>query len=305
MTLYTWVRKWLRLYKKIHVKPSTYDSYVTYASHVDCMTELSELTVDDIQILINNMVEDGLKLSTIKHMLTIVRQALKKAKSLGYIKSLSMLEDIEVPSDDSIVIRPLRAQQIDLLLKSSKSSFYSDVYRFLLFTGCRVGELIALRWSDIDFFNSEIHIRNTDYKGTIQSVKTKHGRRIIPMYGDVYKIIHARYGEQEKHDRVFLNTLGQPIKYRTLLDNWHWFCGQIGIFENIGFHVLRHTFVHLALRNGIPAKIVSAWVGHSDVAFTLRVYDCVDGHDFEIMSGKLRQLFEQKNNAHSSVVAGV
>ena len=70
------------------VKPSTYDSYLQYATHVTCDKSLKKLSSSDIQKLINNMVVEGLKLSTIKHMLTLVRQSLKKARSLGFIKSL-------------------------------------------------------------------------------------------------------------------------------------------------------------------------------------------------------------------------
>ena len=73
-----WVYEWLETYKKVMVKPSTYDSYLQYATHVTCDKSLKKLSSSDIQKLINNMVVEGLKLSTIKHMLTLVRQSLKK-----------------------------------------------------------------------------------------------------------------------------------------------------------------------------------------------------------------------------------
>lgn len=282
-----WVYEWLETYKKVMVKPSTYDSYLQYATHITCNKSLKKLSNSDIQKLINNMVVDGLKLSTIKHMLTLVRQSLKKARSLGLVKNLSMLEDLELPKK----ITPLLPDELNLIIKNSYRTFYGDFYKALIYTGCRVGELIALRWSDVDFFNGVLHIEHTDYLGDLQSVKTAHGCRQIPLYGELLSILSHRRYNAKTSDRVFTNTLGRPIVYRTLLDNWHWFCSSIGIYEPLGFHVLRHTFAHTALRSGIPIKVVSAWLGHSDVKITLNIYDSVDHTDFIKATKQLEQSF--------------
>lgn len=284
-----WVYEWLETYKKVMVKPSTYDSYLQYATHITCNKSLKKLSNSDIQKLINNMVVDGLKLSTIKHMLTLVRQSLKKARSLGLVKNLSMLEDLELPKKQPKKITPLLPDELNLIIKNSYRTFYGDFYKALIYTGCRVGELIALRWSDVDFFNGVLH--NTDYLGDLQSVKTAHGCRQIPLYGELLSILSRKRYNTKTSDRVFTNTLGRPIVYRTLLDNWHWFCSSIGIYEPLGFHVLRHTFAHTALRSGIPIKVVSAWLGHSDVKITLNIYDSVDHTDFIKATKQLEQSF--------------
>lgn len=279
INLKQWVFQWLDTYKRIMVKPSTYDSYLQYATHITCEVELPSLRSCDIQKMINSMVIAGSKLSTIKHMLTLVRQSLKKARALGMIQNLSMLENLELPKNKPQKKRPLTPEQIQLVFRNAYRTYYGDFYKTLIFTGCRVGELIALRWCDVDFFNKEIHINNTDYLGKLQDVKTAHGSRVIPMYSELFKILHA-CPRGRASDRVFTNTLGRPIKYRTLLDNWHWFCSSIGLYEPLGFHVLRHTFAHTALRAGIPIKVVSAWLGHADVRITLDIYDSVDDDDF-------------------------
>lgn len=273
MTLETWVRKWLVTYKRIMVKPSTYDSYLTYVTHVKCDVELSELSNFDIQKLISDMVVEGLKLSTIKHMLTLVRQALKKARALGMISNLSMLEDLELPRRLKNKINPLNSSEIEKIKHCSNMSFYGDFFLTLLYTGCRVGELIALRWCDVNMFNREIHIRNTDYHGELQDVKTDSGVRTIPLYDDLYGIFRKLYRARTS-ERVFLNTLGLPIKYRSVLDAWKCFIRKIGI-SPCGFHKLRHTFAHNALRAGVPVKVVSAWLGHADVYITIQIYDSV------------------------------
>ena len=286
-----WVYEWLETYKKVMVKPSTYDSYLQYATHITCNKSLKKLSNSDIQKLINNMVVDGLKLSTIKHMLTLVRQSLKKARSLGLVKNLSMLEDLELPKKQPTKITPLLHDELNLIIKNSYRTFYGDFYKALIYTGCRVGELIALRWSDVDFFNGVLHIEHTDYLGDLQSVKTAHGCRQIPLYGELLSILSRKRYNTKTSDRVFTNTLGRPIVYRTLLDNWHWFCSSIGIYEPLGFHVLRHTFAHTALRSGIPIKVVSAWLGHADVQITLNIYDSIDETDFLKATKQLEQSF--------------
>ena len=224
-------------------------------------------------------------------MLTLVRQSLKKARSLGLVKNLSMLEDLELPKKQPKKITPLLPDELNLIIKNSYRTFYGDFYKALIYTGCRVGELIALRWSDVDFFNGVLHIEHTDYLGDLQSVKTAHGCRQIPLYGELLSILSRKRYNAKTSDRVFTNTLGRPIVYRTLLDNWHWFCSSIGIYEPLGFHVLRHTFAHTALRSGIPIKVVSAWLGHSDVKITLNIYDSVDHTDFIKATKQLEQSF--------------
>ena len=286
-----WVYEWLETYKKVMVKPSTYDSYLQYATHITCNKSLKKLSNSDIQKLINNMVVDGLKLSTIKHMLTLVRQSLKKARSLGLVKNLSMLEDLELPKKQPKKITPLLPDELNLIIKNSYRTFYGDFYKALIYTGCRVGELIALRWSDVDFFNGVLHIEHTDYLGDLQSVKTAHGCRQIPLYGELLSILSHRRYNAKTSDRVFTNTLGRPISYRTVLDNWHWYLETIGIYEPLGFHVLRHTFAHTALRSGIPIKVVSAWLGHADVQITLNIYDSIDETDFLKATKQLEQSF--------------
>lgn len=298
ITLKEWVYDWLQTYKKILVKPSTYDSYLQYATHVSCEKALSILDSSDIQAMINDMVLKGNKLSTIKHMLTLVRQSLYKARALGMIQNLSMLENLELPKNQPKKIRALRPEQIQLIFDNAHRTYYGDFYKALIFTGCRVGELIALRWADVDFFNQELHIRHTDYLGQLQEVKTAHGCRTIPLYGELLKLFKKR-PRGRASERVFTNTLGRPIIYRTLLDNWHWFCSSVGLYEPLGFHVLRHTFAHTALRAGIPVKVVSAWLGHADVKITLNVYDCVDDEDFLNAADVLQSCFTEEKKQSS------
>ncbi len=286
-----WVREWLMVYKKIMVKPSTFDSYLYDAKRIECTVLLNELTSMDIQSVVNELVIMGCQSSTIKHTLCLIRQSLVKARKLGYINNLCCLEDIELPKATPKRVDSFTLTESNTILKNYKKSYYGEFFVFLLCTGCRVGEGIALTWNDIDFFNKRIYIRNTDYKGALQTVKTSAGDRALPMYDIIEKMLVRLYKKRSSDcSRVFLNTFGRPINYRSLLKCWHRFLDLLNIAP-VGMHVLRHTFAHMALRTNIPVKVVSAWLGHADTTITLNIYDNVTTDDMLNASSELARLF--------------
>ncbi len=300
MTLRDWVFEWLQTYKRVMLKPSTYDAYVTYASNVTCDVELNSVTTADVQGLINGMVLRGCAYSTVKHMLTIVRQSCRKARQLGLIDNLAMLDNLELPRRAPAVVSPLGSAQVQALIARSSMSFYGDFFVTLMMTGARVGELIALRWCDVDLFNRVLHIRNTDYHGQLQAVKTRNGARDIPIFPDLFTVIsRQRRPSARAADRVFVNTLGRPIVYRSLLDAWHRFTRVAGISVSpIGLHVLRHTFAHTVLRAGVPVKVVSRWLGHGDIYITLSIYDAVDADDMARAADIVAGVFSAHDTPH-------
>lgn len=295
MILSEWVKLWLDTYKRPLIKWSTYKAYKDCLIYVTCREELAALRSDDIQIMISDMVADGLSLSSIKHMLTLVRQALRKARSLGYIDNLSMLEELELPPAGRRRVVSFRSDEVQRIISKSYLSYYGDFFLALLFTGCRVGELIALSWSDVNLFTNELYITKTDYRGHIQRVKTDSGDRVIPIYPMLRKLIMRRLDSRGgRGERVFLNSIGLPIKYRSALDAWRRFTDSLGL-SPCGLHKLRHTFAKRAIRAGVPVKVVSAWLGHADVTVTLRVYDDVDGEDLQ----RAAELLQKKNTAEA------
>lgn len=286
-TLEEWVEYWLKTYKIISVKPSTFESYLFCLPLIRCSVPFSELRGGDVQRIISDMAVAGYATSSINHVRTLIRQALVKAQQLGYIANLSALENLEMPPKRARTVNGLDKLELRHVLRNTHKTLYGDFYRFLIYSGCRVGEAIALTWGDIDFFTRSMRINKTDYRGKIQSTKTTAGERTIPLYGELFRVI-MRQKRGKPSERVFLNSLGRPINYRTLLDSWHRFTLDIGIYNrSVGLHMLRHTFAHRAIREGIPVKVVSAWLGHADVGVTLKIYDTVDREDFRKAAEKL------------------
>lgn len=287
-----WVRKWLDVYKRVMVKPSTYDSYVTYCSNIDCDTPIDELTAEDVQGIVNRLAVEGKAYSTIKHAMTLIRQSLRKALQLGYVNGVGFLDNVEMPVARSKRVEGFTDDDVGRFLATAGSYKYGDFYLALFYTGCRVGELIGLRWSDVDFMNNIINVRNTDYRGELQPVKTISGVRRIPMYDELHEIVYRRFLRLVKGERVFVDERNRPLRYRSLLDDWRAYCDGVGL-PRCGFHVLRHSFARWSIRQGVPVKVVSALLGHSSASVTLNIYDYVDISDVvsagEVLSESIKK----------------
>lgn len=286
-----WCKRFIETYKQYTLKPSTFHAYLGYAENITSDVPITELNSDDVQLMINQMYARGNSTSTIKHMLTILRQALTKAKQKGIINNLNALDFIEIPKRRSEA-PTLTRSELQLICDNLKGETYEDLFRFLLLTGCRVGEAIALQWQDIDFFNGTIHFCNTDFKGELQPNKTSSADRFIKMSVTVKimlkRLLRCQNGNVK---RVFLNTLGVKCSYRSVLDSWKRYLKKLGISKECGLHTLRHAFVHNAIRNGIPVKVVSKWVGHSDISITLKHYDYIDETEIENCADVIDSLY--------------
>lgn len=294
-TLNEWVVEWIKTYKAIMLKPSTYDTYLQHAKSVSCSKPLRALESSDIQLIINEMVVKGRSIATIKHVLTLIRQSLYKARRLGYIADLRCLDDLELPRGAGAhPVLAMSLLDINRLQANCNDTLYGDLYLFLLYTGMRVGEAIALQWPDIDFFSKKIYIRHTDYKGKLQTVKTSSGLRCLPMGDNIEKILLKQLKRKSAAcSRVFTNSYGSQINYRSLLKSWHRYLDKIHV-PPAGLHVLRHSFAHYAIRNGIAVKVVSAWLGHADVTITIGVYDNVTVDDLEQAAELSQDMFYSK-----------
>lgn len=154
------------------------------------------------------------------------------------------------------------------------------LYKFLLATGCRIGEAVALSWSDIDLINAVVHITKTiNYQGELNSPKTSSSYRDIDIDGETVAMLR-RYKREQTQEAwksgqtetiVFSNfTTGYPA-YRTLQCRLVAHCKQANI-AHIGFHGFRHTHASLLLNSGIPYKELQHRLGHSQISMTMDTY---------------------------------
>lgn len=141
--------------------------------------------------------------------------------------------------------------------------------------GLRIGEVVGLRWSDIDFETAELHVRRT-------ITKTDEGARTLPLLPEVAEALKRRRSHQDAErltagplwiqtGYVLTNVRGQAVSTNGLRRWWHQLCERAGVGRH-RFHSGRHTCATLLLDDGIPLEVVSAICGHANLAITADIY---------------------------------
>lgn len=167
-------------------------------------------------------------------------------------------------------------------LDSSKFKYCYDItlYKFLLATGCRINEALALSWSDIDLDNSVVHITKTlNYQKKINSPKSKSSYRDIDIDAETVAMLkkykHRQIQEGWKLGRtetvVFSDFIHEYPNNRTMSGRLRLHFKKAGV-NNIGFHGFRHTHASLLLNSGIPYKELQHRLGHSTLSMTMDTY---------------------------------
>lgn len=291
---------WLQNIQSNILKPSSYDrKEMTLENQVYPLIgdiSMSQVTFDDIQFMINELKKQNLSYSTIKKAYEAINGCFKYALIKGDVNKnpcigVTLPKTLKHQEGD---IKFYTEEQIELLLKQSTIKYNNgkNKYRlgygiqFLLYTGLRIGEALALTWEDVDFQNKTIKInknlkqvKNRDnneqgnYKIIIQnSTKTSSGSRIVPLNNksiEALKYIKEITGQCEY---VFSTETGNNVSGRTYDTMFRKIQENCGFTEIYGVHALRHTFASLLFKKGVDVKTVSEILGHKDVSVTYNTY---------------------------------
>lgn len=197
-------------------------------------------------------------------------------------------------------------QAIDTFSKykfnSSQRYDYRLLFQMLLQTGCRIGELLALQWEDIDLDHRMIHITKTKARDSqkLNPPKTKAGKRDVPIFSNDLLARLKAYrieGGATKSGFLFANKNGGAISYQRVFLTWQRICDIAGINKNI--HTFRHTAATYLLEKGVPVAEVSNLLGHADAATTYGMYvHAIPGY-YE----KLMALFNDQDSLLTNVMA--
>jgi len=179
--------------------------------------------------------------------------------------------------------------EVNRFLEAARDSRYYALFYTALFTGMRRGELLALRWQDIDFIYSQIYVsrslhqlRNGSYIFT--QPKSDKSRRTIAMSSSLFLVLSEYRKTKEAEalllgrtmnetDLVFSNS-DKPFRPNTITYAWERIAAQAGV-KVIRLHDARHTHASLMLKKGIHPKIVQERLGHASIQMTLDTYSHV------------------------------
>ncbi len=181
--------------------------------------------------------------------------------------------------------RVLSVEEQRLFLETTKESSNFNQYAFLLQTGLRTGEMIGLKWSDIDFEKRILHVSRTmEYRYSvgewrIGETKTKNGCRDIPLTTEAIEILkrqkkkvqELKTVKMEFSDFVFLSRKGEPTKNSAYDTKLMYYCDKVGM-QRFSMHTLRHTFATRCIEAGMRPKTLQMILGHSNIGITMNLY---------------------------------
>ncbi|MFK4084025.1 tyrosine-type recombinase/integrase [Kribbella sp. NPDC020789] len=215
----------------------------------------------------------------------VLRNALQAAVREEVLqRNVAKLVQVEGAQYD--VNRGATEEQANLLMKAAKATRLYALFVLALYLGLRRGELLGLKWDDIDWIEKTLTIRRTLQRvgGKLQAVspKTKRSKRTVPLIELCLRALRVHKELQEKErlaagDKwvetgyIFTTEIGTPIEPDNLRRLWYPIRAAAGMGE-MRFHDLRHSCVTLLLRLGVPPHIVQAIVGHADVQVTMAIY---------------------------------
>lgn len=288
-TVKQFLENWLEETVKRQVRVRTYTKYVQDVNHhiVPALgrLQLSKLTPDHVQKMLNHLSDNGLSYNSVRNVRAALRCALNQALRYGYVvRNVATLVDI--PGDVTFKPQPLTYEQAQQLLVDAKGDRLEALFRIALGLGPRKGEILGLRWEDVDLIGATLRISGSLQRqnGHLErsATKTEASVRTIALPPRLVKALTQHRERQEAERKtaanwtesgmVFTSRIGTPLSPESLTENFKALLEKAGLPKSIRFHDLRHTCATLMIKQSIHPRVVMEILGHSQISTTMNTY---------------------------------
>jgi integrase len=283
-----YITDWL---ENVHKSQLRFSTYLNYKKHVKLIVAhlgniwLQKLTAQQVQNFLSKRLSEGISPKYVRETRAVLHLALSHAVKWGYL-SKNVCEVVTRPRVPKHEMVPLTLEQAQCFREHIQGHRLEMLITTAVVTGMRRGELLSLRWSDIDFTRKILQVRHTVDRfsgyGYVQGEpKSDAGLRVIRLPDFLVEMLKRHQEKQlerktqrenwENHDLVFPNLRGGYLHPSHMGEAFKKLLERAGL-PLIRFHDLRHSAATILLSMGVNIKVIQELLGHSDIAITLRVY---------------------------------
>lgn len=285
-----WLQEWLKNYVKISAKQRTVSRY-TEISNDHLIPSLGEYELQSLSpIILQKYISEllecgnlktgyGLSSSSVNSIITVIQSSLNVAFNLGLMTE-RVGDKLKRPKTNEKNIECFSVEEqrvIEKAVLSDKRGHMFGVF-LCLYSGLRIGELLALEWSDIDLVNCTLSVTKTCFDGKdgngmfgriIDRPKTQSSCRVVPLPKQIMPLLKVAKKNSESNYVIAKGESGLLV--RTYQRNFKSLLKRLNIAPR-GFHALRHTFATRAIECGMDVKTLSEILGHKNPTVTLNRY---------------------------------
>ena len=267
-------------YKKLNVRASSLKMYKghleNHFSGIDLL-KVNRITTVTVEKFITSKQDAKMNITTLRKLIVTFNQVMNYAVRHRYIDH-NPVRDAERPKNKGqankkeIVV--LSTEQVGDFLEAVSQEKYRVFFRLAVMSGARQGELVGLKWTDVDWFNNQINIKRTFNNGSWYDTKTETSNRKIDLGPSMMAELKGWCVACPPNDLdlVFPNEAGKPLDHWHIIDRYFLPALRTAGCPKIRFQDLRHTYASLLLEQGENIKYIQSQLGHSSPTVTLNIY---------------------------------
>jgi integrase len=261
------------------LKPSTRDRYRRTLNHhilpAFGSRRLCDVGTLDLQRFVLQKADTGLSWACVDHYRHLLSKIFSSAKKWGYYSGENPAAGVELPEKKSVREKHvLTPEQISSLLDVLREPVRT-MFLVAILTGLRIGEVLGLRWKDLDLRAFQLRVEQAFYRGQVGSPKTQGSKRCIPLPPGLVDLLVQRRSQcmrNEPDDLLFQSASGKALSDTNLLHRHLKPAGRLMGAPWLNWHTLRRTHATLFQMVGGSLKDAQAQLGHAKLSTTLEIY---------------------------------